>query len=335
MDESKLGISDDSKELCRRLLEEEQTIPLDSLFRDDLFPSTCRAIRDRNESRILRDVTLLLVPSAENLAVYGDTDLRTLIETSNEGWNNSQPLTEPRPQPDFSVGFRRDTFTKGQLEKLSPFIGNFIDGDQSLFMGTYNMYFPFFACEVKCGAAAVDIADRQNAHSMTLAVRGVVTLFTLANRHQELHQTVLAFSVSHDHRSVRIYGHYPHIERNEITYYRHLIDEFMFTAPGGKQKWTTYKFTKNVYKTWMPTHLARIRAAIDAMPLDLASRDSPLLGGTGLSQSNNSRHLSQSFTETDYLSEVQGRQRDAVDVANLTPNTSLSAAEGMTKKTKK
>ena len=44
-------------------------------------------------------------------------------------------------------------------------------------MATYYMYFPFLTCEVKCGAAALDVADRQNAHSMTLAVRGIVELF--------------------------------------------------------------------------------------------------------------------------------------------------------------
>ena len=30
------------------------------------------------------------------------------------------------------------------------------------------LYFPFLACEVKCGARDLDVADRQNAHSMTL-----------------------------------------------------------------------------------------------------------------------------------------------------------------------
>jgi len=49
-------------------------------------------------------------------------------------------------------------------------------------MATYYMYFPFLTCEVKCGASALDIADRQNAHSMALAVRGVVELFRLRKR---------------------------------------------------------------------------------------------------------------------------------------------------------
>jgi len=42
-------------------------------------------------------------------------------------------------------------------------------------------------CEVKCGAAPLDIADRQNAHSMTLAVRGIAELFKLVKREKELH----------------------------------------------------------------------------------------------------------------------------------------------------
>ncbi|KAK4206103.1 hypothetical protein QBC37DRAFT_242996, partial [Rhypophila decipiens] len=108
--------------------------------------------------------------------------LKHLVESVNEGWNNSIPFTSTRPQPDYSVGFRREAFTDDQLIKLSPFIGDFITGDQSLFMATYYMYFPFLTCEVKCGAAALDIADRQNAHSMTLAVRAIVELFRAVKR---------------------------------------------------------------------------------------------------------------------------------------------------------
>ncbi|CAM6003521.1 unnamed protein product [Sphagnum balticum] len=48
------------------------------------------------------------------------------------------------------------------------------------------MYLPFPTCEVKCGAAALDVADRQNTHSMTLAVRGTVELFRLVKREKEL-----------------------------------------------------------------------------------------------------------------------------------------------------
>ncbi len=61
-------------------------------------------------------------------------------------------------------------------------------------MATYYMYFPFLTCEVKCGAVALDIADRQNAHSMPMVVRGVVELFRLVKREKELYREILAFS---------------------------------------------------------------------------------------------------------------------------------------------
>ncbi|KAL2132770.1 hypothetical protein VTI74DRAFT_3394 [Chaetomium olivicolor] len=63
-------------------------------------------------------------------------------------------------------------------------------------MATYYMYFPFLTCEVKCVAAALDIADRQNAHSMTLAVRGIVELLRAVKREDEVNWKILAFSVS-------------------------------------------------------------------------------------------------------------------------------------------
>jgi hypothetical protein len=205
---------------------------------------------------------------------------------------NSIPVTKTRPQPDYSVGFRREAFTEDQLKRLEPFVGELTD--TSLFMAMYYMYFPSLTCEVKCGAAALDIADRQNAHSMTMAVRGIVELFRLVKREKELHREILAFSISHDHRTVRIYGHYPVIDGKKTTFYRHPIREFSFTELDDKEKWTVYKFTKNVYKIWIPTHLKRICSVINELPPDLdfeVSRQSEP-GESGLSQGLESHHLS-------------------------------------------
>ena len=103
MDESDLGITDKSKDDYQTLLNAEQTIPKDSLFRDDLFKSTLRKVQDRNETRVVRDISQLIVPSAETLATYGAANLQCLIESTHEGWTNSIPVTSKRPQPDYSV----------------------------------------------------------------------------------------------------------------------------------------------------------------------------------------------------------------------------------------
>ncbi|TAQ86373.1 hypothetical protein B7494_g5286 [Chlorociboria aeruginascens] len=269
MRKSKLDITDTSKIVCRSLLEAKQIVPENSLFQDNRFDKTCQMIQNRNEAKVILDITRLIVPPAQTLSTYGATHLDHLIESVNEGWNSSIPFYGPRPQPDYSVGFEQSAFTENQFEKLKPFVGEIPDTCTSYFMATWQIYFPFLTCEVKCGAAALDIADRQNAHSMTMAVRGVVELFRLVKREKELHREILAFSVSHDHRMVRIYGHYPVIDEKKTIFYRHLIREFSFIELDGKEKWTAYKFTKNVYDIWMPTHLKRICSVIDELPIDL------------------------------------------------------------------
>lgn len=266
MDKHGKDITDKSKRLCQKLLETPQTHPQDSLFKDELFEETCDKIRNRNESRVIRDIATLIVPSAENLASRGAKHLRILTETVNEGWNNSVPLLGPRPQPDYSVGFKRESFNQDQLRKLQPLIGEF--DDQSLFVATYNMYLPFLTAEVKCGAAALDIADRQNIHSMTVGLTGLVELFRLLGREDELHGEINCFSVSHNDEAVRIYGHYAMINGTETTFHRRAIRKFNFTDLKGKEKWTAYAFVKNVYDIWVPTHFKRICAAIGGLPAE-------------------------------------------------------------------
>ncbi|KAF4585870.1 hypothetical protein GQ602_005175 [Ophiocordyceps camponoti-floridani] len=229
-------IADASKEFCITLLETPQSTPKDSLFRDDVFEVFCHKLRFKNEARVIQDISRLVVPSAETLDTLGAKHLDILTESVNEGWNNSLPLIGARPQPDYSVGFRREAFTEDQLVRLSPFIGDYLEGDRSFFMSTYYMYFPFLTCEVKCGAASLDIADRQNAHSMTLAVRAVAELFGGVRRAEEVDRQILGFSVSHDDQNVRIYGHYPVFQGKQIKYYRHLIHSFNMVALDGKER---------------------------------------------------------------------------------------------------
>lgn len=151
---------------------------------------------------------------------------------------------------------------------MQPVVGDFMD--QSYFMATYYMYFPFLTCEVTCGVTGLDIADRQNAHSMTIAVRAVVELFRAVKREKELYREILAFSISHDHSTVRIYSHYAKVDEREPKYYRHTIRTFDFTELDGREKWTAYKFTKSIYNSWMPVHFQRICSAIDNIPVDVS-----------------------------------------------------------------
>lgn len=132
-------------------------------------------------------------------------------------------------------------------------------------MATYYMFFPFLTCEVKCGAGGLDMADRQNAHSMTLAVRGIIHLFRQLGREGELHRRDVAFSISHNHEFVKLHGHYAEIYGQTTKYYRHTIKSFDITNEEGRS--ISYRFTRAIYTEWAPQHLRRICSAIDLLPL--------------------------------------------------------------------
>jgi hypothetical protein len=53
MDKSDEGIQKASRDLCQTLLSSEQAHPRDSLFCDDLFDTTCKKIRNRNEAMVV------------------------------------------------------------------------------------------------------------------------------------------------------------------------------------------------------------------------------------------------------------------------------------------
>ena len=260
-----LGIADTNESLCQKILEQEQPVPKDTLFRDEkTFEITCGRLQDRNEALIFRDLTPLIAPFAALFATFGAKHLTGVIETVNEGWENCIPVTKPRPQPDYAVGFGPDAFSEDQLSKLQPFVGD--PAYLSYFMATFTMYFPFLTCEVKSGNTGLDIADRQNAHSMTVAMRGVVELFRFVGREREIHREILGFSISHDPQSVRIWGHYPVIDKDKTTFWRYPVRSFVFTERKGKERWTSYIITKNIYDFWVPSHFERLSSAINDIP---------------------------------------------------------------------
>ena len=315
---SPLDITDTSKSFCRILLENEQKFPQDTLFRKDLFRKTCERVARRNEAMIIRDILPLICPSAQTLAIYGAEHLNHLYESVNEGWNSAIHFHGTRPQPDYSVGFGRSAFTEEQLDKLKPFVGGIGSKFTSYFIALTQMYFPFLTCEVKCGAAALDVADRQNAHSMTIAVRAFVELFRLVKREKELHREILAFSISHDHRSVRIYGHYPVIERDKTTFYRHEIRDFSFQDLDGKEKWTTYQFVKNVYDHHSLKLHKLICSGIDGLPAGInfdLSQSASFPQTT--SQSSQQSNFGSMLSEDDSQSSILASQA-------VTPTTSLT-----------
>jgi hypothetical protein len=145
-------------------------------------------------------------------------------------------------------------------------------------------------------------------------VRANVELFKLVKHEDKIDWDILAFSISHDHTAVRIYGHYAVLEGDKTTFYRHPIRKFDFTEQDGKEKWATYKFTRSVYDIWMPTHLKRICSSIDHIPPDV---------DFDISQSE--LHFSQQSNTKSVP--TQSSQLSYIDSTGVTPTTSFTETQ--------
>ena len=87
-------------------------------------------------------------------------------------------------------------------------------------------------CEVKCGNRGLDYADLQNMHSCSVAVKALLKLEQKADQYREDKQfesllgKIVVYSISHDQKDARLYGHYALVEEEKWTYYRHYIRHF-------------------------------------------------------------------------------------------------------------
>ncbi|KAL6881112.1 hypothetical protein J3F83DRAFT_758090 [Trichoderma novae-zelandiae] len=265
MREDPHGLGPEATTLYKGLLEGAQAPPQNSLFDDNVIDETCERIRYRNETTLFRDITPLIAPSAELLALRDhQPHLGLLCESTNEVWSSSQPVIRIQSQPSYSVGFKAEAFTEEQFNKVTDFFEELCAEETSPMMGTPHMFFPCFSLEI----GPMAIAERQNVHNMSVAMRGVVELFRGVCREAELHRQILGFSISHNHCQVEIAAHYPVIYGDLTNFYRRVIHSFDFSDPACGDRWAAYRFTRNLYDTWMPAHFDRICSAIADLPLE-------------------------------------------------------------------
>ncbi|GAA85355.1 similar to An07g06920 [Aspergillus luchuensis] len=290
-----VGVAENDKTICQDLLRREECeTPSGTAFGDDACEYVLNCLSDGNETGVTRMISQLIVPSPV-LEIHRGRLRSTpiLIESINQPWSWSTSLDEdtstrrsagakepmsslPTPRPDYAVGFASHAFTCKQIRKLKPLLGG--PNETSVCKGIEDMLFPFLACEVKSVKSTTGnlmIAERQNAHTLTRCLRGVVELFKLLGCENELHRRILGFSFCHDQEQVQVFAHFPVVETAEPTsYYRVRIGKWSILD---KHRWRSYKFSMAIYHDWVPAFFALLCSAIDRLPdipSDVAPRQS-------------------------------------------------------------
>lgn len=259
--QNRASITDDCQQVCGRLLKAEYTLPEGPSFDAERFIRVLEGAQFRNEARIVRDITPIVVPSAELLHIDGHASLANICEAMNAEWTQCDTLCGPRPKPDFVAGISGLAFTDEEKEKL-----RLIHTSSCPNLFPENMYFPFLICEVKGSDRPVREAERQAMHTASIAIRAVIQLYRKISAAIEVHRKILAFSIAHDNSTVKIFGHFATIEDEKTTFFRHRLYAADFAADlAPDELGRAYKITRAIYENFFPQHLARIKTAISQL----------------------------------------------------------------------
>ena len=106
------------------------------------------------------------------------------------------------------------------------------------------------------GACFEARADRQSAHSGSIAVNAIIKLHRAMSEvnASRLSREISVFSISQNDR-VKIYGHYALVESEKISFYRYPIDTFSLNFHNGRDREKVYDLTREVYRKFYPKTL--------------------------------------------------------------------------------
>ncbi|KAI2707452.1 hypothetical protein CBS147333_9340 [Penicillium roqueforti] len=124
--------------------------------------------------------------------------------------------------------------------------------------------FPYLTAEIKYKNQALELADRQNIHSMYIALRAVVSLCQAADCTEEVHRRILGFSISHELEGFRIYGYYPEINDGKVSFYRWPVAQPNVWVK--ETRWTCYQFVENLDRDFLPIHTDRLIRILEEVP---------------------------------------------------------------------
>ena len=258
LEDDRVAPDDTNLQLCQNLLSNGNRIPTDTFCPYHHFGALLRAAKDRNETRLVRDIMPLLLPSAELLHICeGMADLKGIVEEINAEWTSGM-IFGPHPKPDFAAGLKISAFTNQETKQLKKW-----STISCPIKVTDHMYFPFLVCDVKSANGKLIEAERQIMHSASIAVKTIVELYPRESQ-KEVCGNILAFSVAFNHEQVKLFGHYAHMtDEGMVQFCRHPISSFLYNEPGHQGK--AYNFVRKVYTDFVPVHLKRIRNALSLL----------------------------------------------------------------------
>lgn len=261
------SVSNQSKTLCISLQEIKLKSITPTIFPKEDIRKVLENCQFRNKAFINREVTQFLVPPIMSLYFGGADYLEHVLDEVNTNWNGRCTSTGTQICPDLAIGFGSSAFTLVEIDKL-----NYYAATNNWTRFTEIMYFPFLMCEVRCGDQNLDTAENQNMHSSSVAIRALLRIeqeadkYRLEKRMARLNGRILVFSISHNHREARLYGHYALIHDEQWTYHRYCVNIF-FILTNRDDILVMHNFVQNLFRMYQPELAQQLKDALAALPM--------------------------------------------------------------------
>nr|POE59393.1 hypothetical protein CFP56_24662 [Quercus suber] len=249
------SITEDSERLCDAILQARYEILKEWRFQGDSFQNILEIVRYKNEPRAVRDVQPHVMPSLELLHAQCHAGLQHIAEGVDAHWTKCTFLCGPKSKPDVNHGLSRFVFTAQEREKLT----------SNNTCACQGMMFPFYLCEPKCFDKSIEKSELQALHSASVASNAVTELYKKFSAADELHRHILAFSMSHNQRVVKIFAHFALVAGREITFYRHRLFETDLVTEASSQT-RPFHIALGIWEHFYPIHLRRIQEALARQP---------------------------------------------------------------------
>ena len=269
------SVHPDSKEMCQKLLQGSRKPTFYPSYPAEMFLEVLDRAVEMNETQLQRDITPIIVPSASNLVFSGRTDFKDIGDEVDQLWS-CRPLGSELPKPHYTAGIRPEAFTVQEIGKLQAY-----SSFETPSFFTHQLYFPFLICEAKISPVGMQKAEQQVIHSCSIAVRAIIELHKKAygksdDRVRNLYRKILVFSICHDSGQVGLYGHFARESAesgDKLEFLHYEIGRTSLKSGEDQELFKPYNFVCNLYESFFPDHLQRIKEALSAMPAISPSAD--------------------------------------------------------------
>ena len=283
MDDHGNACKDESWAMWEGLIQPPQPEVVNHPIDDDGFIDMVYALHNADSDEPIVYFSKYLCPSVSTIARQEcRSHLRLLATRKQTTWHQARSIFGPLPCPTYTCGISKAAFDPCQIDSLKGFFDEAQAYNTRRWGGicaTSKCLFPFLT--VEAGLEDLERLQRKNAHSMGIALNGVISLFETAEMTNAVEGNIIAISIAHNHEEISIHGHYFVTAPGNSPFSYEICSTALWDhdihTPCIEDVFKPYDFVRLIYNRWAGQHIVKLREAVRRAFVKLATDKVELL----------------------------------------------------------